>query len=167
MNQQTYRKSFVIGAVVIGVIAGVAVGFFTAHKMKGDMAGMTMGTGVVLAAPGQPGEMGTGGVSAPPGRAGEMGDMKQMDMKEKPMQGMPGMSADSRARHGRLRRTWLHSGHIENLRVGARGLCRFNWSLRTQRRPPFHPLLTGPPGHARRVSPRRENAGSTGGQSTR
>jgi Cu(I)/Ag(I) efflux system membrane fusion protein len=78
MNQQTYRKSFVIGAVVIGVIAGVAVGFFTAHKMKGDMAGLTMGTGVVLAAPGQ---------------AGEMGDMKQMEMKEKPMQGMPGMSA--------------------------------------------------------------------------
>jgi Cu(I)/Ag(I) efflux system membrane fusion protein len=78
MNQQTYRKCFVIGAVVIGVIAGVAVGFFTAHKMKGDMAVMTMGTGVVLAAPGQ---------------AGEMGDMKQMDMKEKPMQGKPGMSA--------------------------------------------------------------------------
>jgi len=53
--------------------------------------------------------MGTGGVSAPPdhgtnglpeqaggGRvktSGETGDMKQMDMKERPMQGMPGMSA--------------------------------------------------------------------------
>ncbi len=58
MNQQTYKKSFVIGAVAIGVIAGVAVGFFTAHRMMGDMDGMTMGTG---------------GVSAPPGRAGEMG----------------------------------------------------------------------------------------------
>ncbi len=78
MNQQAYRKSFVVGAVAIGVIAGVAVGFFTAHKMKGGMAGMTMGTGVV---------------SAAPERAGEMGDMKQMDMKERPMQGMPGMSA--------------------------------------------------------------------------
>ena len=78
MNQQAYRKSFVVGAVAIGVIAGVAVGFFTAHKMKGGMAGMTMGTGVV---------------SAAPGRAGEMGDMQQMDMKERPMQGMPGMSA--------------------------------------------------------------------------
>ena len=78
MNQQAYRKSFVVGAVAIGVIAGVAVGFFTAHKMKGGMAGMTMGTGVV---------------SAAPERAGEMGDMQQMDMKERPMQGMPGMSA--------------------------------------------------------------------------
>ena len=37
MNQQTYRKSFVVGAVAIGVIAGVAVGFFTAHRMMGDM----------------------------------------------------------------------------------------------------------------------------------
>ena len=32
MNQQTYRKSFVVGAVAIGVIAGVTVGFFTAHR---------------------------------------------------------------------------------------------------------------------------------------
>jgi Cu(I)/Ag(I) efflux system membrane fusion protein len=55
MNQHAYRKSFVVGAVAIGVIAGVAVGFFTAHRV--------------------------------------MGDMKQMDMKERPMQGMPGMSA--------------------------------------------------------------------------
>ena len=51
MNQQTYRKSFVVGAVAIGVIAGVAVGFFTAHKMKGNMAGMTMGTGGRLGGP--------------------------------------------------------------------------------------------------------------------
>ena len=35
MNQQAYKKSFVIGAVAIGVIAGVAVGFFTAHRMMG------------------------------------------------------------------------------------------------------------------------------------
>jgi membrane fusion protein, copper/silver efflux system len=55
MNQHAYRKSFVVGAVAIGVIAGIAVGFFTAHRV--------------------------------------MGDMKQMDMKERPMQGMPGMSA--------------------------------------------------------------------------
>jgi membrane fusion protein, copper/silver efflux system len=108
MNQQTYRKSFVIGAVAIGAIAGVAAGFFTAHKMKGDMAGMTMGTGGVPGemslpaqargggvqqSPGRAGEMGTGAVSAAPGRAGEMGDMQQTDMKERPMQGMPGMSA--------------------------------------------------------------------------
>ena len=41
MNQQAYKKSFVIGAVAIGVIAGVAAGFFTAHRMMGDMDGMT------------------------------------------------------------------------------------------------------------------------------
>jgi len=73
MNQLAYRKSFVVGAVAIGAIAGVAIGFFTAHRMMGDMAGMTMGTGVALAAP---------------GRAGEMGDMKQMNMKGMPMEGM-------------------------------------------------------------------------------
>ena len=32
MNQQTYRKCFVVGIVAIGVIAGIAAGFFTAHK---------------------------------------------------------------------------------------------------------------------------------------
>ena len=108
MNQHAYRKSFVVGAVAIGVIAGVAAGFFTAHRTMGDMASMTMGTGDVSASPGRAGEMGeagvsapagragevgTGGVLAPPGRAGEMGDMKQMEMKDGTMQGMPGMSA--------------------------------------------------------------------------
>ncbi len=78
MNQQAYKKSFVIGAVAIGVIAGVTVGFFAANRTMGDMVGMIIGTGVV---------------SAAPERAGDMGDMKQMDMKERPMQGMPGMSA--------------------------------------------------------------------------
>ena len=78
MNQQAYKKSFVIGAVAIGVIAGVTVGFFAANRTMGDVVGMIIGTGVV---------------SAAPKRAGDMGDMKQMDMKESPMQGMPGMSA--------------------------------------------------------------------------
>ena len=92
MNQQSYKKNFVIGAVAIGAIAGVAIGFFTAHGMVGTMADMTTGTG---------------GVSAPTGRAGEMSEMKgmsmeQMDMKEMApageksmagMAGMPGMSA--------------------------------------------------------------------------
>jgi Cu(I)/Ag(I) efflux system membrane fusion protein len=82
MNQQSYRKNFVIGVVAIAVIAGVAVGFFTAHGM-----------------------MGTGSVSAPTGRESEMGEMgemkgmstEQMDMKgmapaaEKSMEGMEGM----------------------------------------------------------------------------
>ena len=42
MNQYAYRKSFVVGAVAIGVIAGVAVGFFTAHRMMGDIKQMDM-----------------------------------------------------------------------------------------------------------------------------
>ena len=83
MNQHAYRKSFVIGAVAIGVIAGVAVGFFTAHSMRGDI-----GPGIALAAQGQAGDRGIGAVPAAPGRAGEMDDMKGMSM-----QGMPGMSA--------------------------------------------------------------------------
>jgi membrane fusion protein, copper/silver efflux system len=52
MNQQTYRKRFVVGIVTI---AGIAVGFFTVHQV--------------------------------------MGDVKPMDMKEQPMQDMPGMAA--------------------------------------------------------------------------
>jgi Cu(I)/Ag(I) efflux system membrane fusion protein len=48
MNRQTSTNSFVIGAVAIGVMAGVAVGFFTAHRMatgdlkRRDMEGMPM-----------------------------------------------------------------------------------------------------------------------------
>ncbi len=89
MNQQTYRKSFVIGVVAIGAIAGVAAGFFSAHGMMGSIVGMTMGTG---------------GVAASSDLASGTAEMKgmpktQMDMNkmapagEKPMAGMPGMSA--------------------------------------------------------------------------
>ena len=48
MNRQTSKNSFVVGAVAIGVVAGVAVGFFTAHRMttgdlkQRDMKGMPM-----------------------------------------------------------------------------------------------------------------------------
>ncbi len=89
MNQLTYKNSFVVGAVALGVIATVTIGFFTVHRMVGDMADMTMGTGVALAAPGH-GKNGLleqaegGGVRT----SGEMGDMKQMDMKGMPMEGM-------------------------------------------------------------------------------
>jgi len=76
MNQQTYKKTFVIGAVAIGTIAGIAVGFFAAHRTMSDMVGMIIGTGVVLAAP----------------EPAEMGDMKQMEMKDETMQGMAGMT---------------------------------------------------------------------------
>jgi Cu(I)/Ag(I) efflux system membrane fusion protein len=46
MNQQIYRNIFVVGIVAIGVIAGVAVGFVTAHRMmtgdqmQSDMKGI-------------------------------------------------------------------------------------------------------------------------------
>lgn len=48
MNRQTSKNSLVVGAVAIGVIAGVAVGFFIAHRMmtgdlkQRDMKGMPM-----------------------------------------------------------------------------------------------------------------------------
>ncbi len=97
MNQQAYKKSFVIGAVAMGVIAGVAVGFFTGHGMMG-----TVDASVSPAQAGEMADMETGGVSAPPGRAGEMSEMKgmsmeHMDMKkmapagEKSVEGMAGM----------------------------------------------------------------------------
>ncbi|HSL02424.1 MAG TPA: efflux RND transporter periplasmic adaptor subunit [Nitrospiraceae bacterium] len=92
MNQQAYKKSFVIGAVAIGVIAGIAAGFFTAHRTMGNMDGMNMGTQNVSPSPGRAGESGEAGVSAPAGRVGEMGNMKQMEMKDGAMQGMPGMA---------------------------------------------------------------------------
>ena len=112
MNQQSYRKNFVIGVIAIGVIAGVTVGFFTAHGMMGAV-GVSAPTGWageksaggVSASPAQAGEKGTGGVSAPPGREGEKEEMKGMSMKEmapagqksmeemEGMEGMPGMSA--------------------------------------------------------------------------
>ena len=76
MNQQSYKKNFVIGVVAIGAIAGVAIGFITAYGTMGAMADMTMGTG---------------GVSAPPGRAGEMSTGGEKSMEG--MEGMPGMSA--------------------------------------------------------------------------
>ena len=83
MNQQTYRKNFMVGAVAIGVIAGAAVGFISAQRM--------MGTGSVSAAPalaGEKADMGTGGVSTPPGRVAEMGEMKGMSMEQMEMKKM-------------------------------------------------------------------------------
>lgn len=41
MNQQLSKNTFVVGAIAIGVIVGVAVGYFIAHRMmKGDMTQM-------------------------------------------------------------------------------------------------------------------------------
>ncbi|TKB67564.1 MAG: efflux RND transporter periplasmic adaptor subunit [Nitrospira sp.] len=72
MSQQSYRKYFMVGAVAMGAIAGVAVGVFTTHKAAADveeMKGMSM----------------------------EQMDMKEMaSVGEKSMEGiagMPGMSA--------------------------------------------------------------------------
>jgi membrane fusion protein, copper/silver efflux system len=72
MNQQSYKKNFVIGAVAIGALAGVAASFIAAHSVTGEMGEMK----------GMP--------------------MEQMDMKEMAsageksmgeMAGIPGMSA--------------------------------------------------------------------------
>ena len=64
MNRQTSKNSFVVGAVAIGVIAGVAVGFLTSQKMKGhEMTSRSMN---------------------------EM-DMKGMEKNVQEMEGMPGM----------------------------------------------------------------------------
>jgi len=91
MNQHTYRKNFVVGAVAVAVAVGVAAGFFIAHKSMDDMA--AMGTEVVSATSGWAGEMSTEVPSAAPVWANEMEDMKQTDMKGMSMPGMPGMSA--------------------------------------------------------------------------
>ena len=103
MNQQSYKKNFVIGVAAIGAVAGIAVGFFTAHGM--------MGAGDVSALPGQVGEIGVGDVLVSPTQAGEMEEMKgmpmgQMNMKgmapaaEKSMEGMAGMPGMSAAPPG-------------------------------------------------------------------
>ena len=43
MNQQFYKTTLIVGAVAIGVIAGVAVGFSTAHRLRtGDMKQIDM-----------------------------------------------------------------------------------------------------------------------------
>ncbi len=67
MSQQSYRKYFMVGAVAMGAIAGVAVGVFTTHKVAADveeMKGMSM----------------------------EQMDMKEMaSVGEKSMEGMAGM----------------------------------------------------------------------------
>src|SRR4026208_508391 len=76
MNQRTYKNTCVIGAVPVGPLAGIAAGFFAAHRTMGDMVGMIIGTGVVVPAP----------------EPAEMGDMKQMEMKDGTMQGMASMT---------------------------------------------------------------------------
>jgi Cu(I)/Ag(I) efflux system membrane fusion protein len=77
MKQPLYRKTLVVGVVAIGVIAGVAVGFFTAHRMmtadlkQRDMKGMPM-EGMTMNGMGL---MGAAGTSAPVRRANEMDGM--------------------------------------------------------------------------------------------
>ena len=72
MNQQSYKKNFMIGVVAIGALAGVAAGFITAHRVTGETGEMK-------------------------GMPTEQMDMKEMaSAVEKSMggmAGMPGMSA--------------------------------------------------------------------------
>ncbi len=78
MNRQASKNSFVIGAVAIGVIAGVAVGFVTAHRLvmgdmkQRDMKGMQM-EGTMSMKDMEP--VGEAGASAPARQAGEIGGM--------------------------------------------------------------------------------------------
>ncbi|MDP3090608.1 MAG: efflux RND transporter periplasmic adaptor subunit [Nitrospira sp.] len=78
MNRQTSINSFVIGAVAIGVMAGVAGGFFIAHRMttgdmkQGEMNGMPM-EGTMSMKDMAP--VGEAGASAPARRVGEIGGM--------------------------------------------------------------------------------------------
>ncbi|MGQ0811209.1 MAG: hypothetical protein ACT4OO_08280, partial [Nitrospiraceae bacterium] len=79
MNHDMRKKGLVVSVIAVSLLVGAIAGFFGAHRMMGDMSGMTTGKG---------------GVSALPGRAGEMGDMKQMDTNESPMKGMQGMGEE-------------------------------------------------------------------------
>ena len=68
MNQQSYKKNFVIGVMAIGALAGVAASFITAHRVTGEMREMK-------------------------GMPMEQMDMKEMALSMGGMAGMPGMSA--------------------------------------------------------------------------
>ncbi|BFU95363.1 MAG: hypothetical protein NTNFB02_20850 [Nitrospira sp.] len=77
MIQRTYMNSLTILAVAIGVIAGVAIGFFAAHRTMGDMGGASRPE---TKADGMAG-------MAMPGHDQGQGPGQAMDMP-----GMPGMS---------------------------------------------------------------------------
>ncbi len=88
MNHDTRKKGFVVSVAAVSLLVGVVAGFFAAHRMMGDTAGMTTGEGGVSAPPdhgknGLPEQAGGGRVKT----SDEMGDMKHMDMKG--MQAMP------------------------------------------------------------------------------
>ena len=89
MNHDMRRKGLVATVAAVSLLVGVIAGFFAAHRMMGDIFGMTTGKG---------------GISGSSERAGEMRDMKQMDMNAmtpagaksmEGMEGMPGMPAAS------------------------------------------------------------------------
>jgi len=87
MNHEMRRKGLVVSVAAVSLLVGVIAGFFAAHRMIGDMSGMTMEKR---------------SVSGSSERADGMRDMKPMDMKGMPMEGtmpmkdtepMPSMSA--------------------------------------------------------------------------
>jgi Cu(I)/Ag(I) efflux system membrane fusion protein len=87
MNHDATKTSLVVGVAATSLVVGVIAGFFAAHRMMGEMPGMTME------------KRGDSGSSE---RADAMRDMKQMEMKGMPMEGtmpmkdmepMAGMSA--------------------------------------------------------------------------
>lgn len=87
MNHRIIKKSLLVGVVTAGLLVGVIIGFFAAHRMMSEMSGMGVGK---IAEPGS-GE-----------RTGAARDLQQMNMKGMPMEGpmpmkdmepTPGMSA--------------------------------------------------------------------------
>jgi Cu(I)/Ag(I) efflux system membrane fusion protein len=89
MNHDERKKSLVVGVATASLVVGVIAGFFAAHRMMGEMPGMTVE------------KRSDSGSSE---RTDAMKDMKQMDMKGMPMEGampmkdmkpMEGMSAAS------------------------------------------------------------------------
>lgn len=91
MNHDMRRKGLVATVAAVSLLVGVIAGFFAAHRMMGDMSGMTTGKG---------------GISGSSERAGEMRDMTQMDMNAmapagaKSMEGMEGMPGTPAALSG-------------------------------------------------------------------
>jgi len=89
MNYDIRKKGLVASVAAVSLLVGVIAGFFAAHRMMGDMSGMTTVKG---------------GISGSSERAGEMRDMTQMDMNamapagaksREGMEGMPGMPVAS------------------------------------------------------------------------
>ena len=92
MIQHTDRNRLMVGVVTISVVAGIAVGFFAAHRMMGDMGGMK-------------------------GQEIKGMSMKEMNMKE-PEKGMQGMEGTG---EGRVPARSGRAGEMEGMATAPSG----------------------------------------------